>query len=79
MGEKEIDQIKHAKFGIYDLSTSEKTDTYLELGAALAMGKETIIIHKKGTPLPERMKPLKRIEYENVSDLTEKLRKKVPS
>jgi nucleoside 2-deoxyribosyltransferase len=74
-----IDQIKHAKFGIYDLSTSEKTDTYLEIGAALAMGKETIIIHKKGTPLPERMKLLNRIEYENVSDLTEKLRKKVPS
>jgi len=72
-----IGQIKRAKFGIYDLSTSEKADSLLELGAALGIGKESIIIYKKGFPLPEAMKPLNRIEYENVSDLTEKLRKKV--
>jgi len=74
-----IHQIKRAKFGIYDLSTSEITDTLLELGAALGMGKETIIICKKGSPLPEAMKPLNRIEYENASDLTEKLKRKVHS
>src|SRR4030066_46952 len=65
-----IDQIKRAKFGIYDLSSPEKTDTLIELGAALAMGKEAIVIYKKGFPLPETMKTLNRIEYENVSDLT---------
>jgi hypothetical protein len=72
-----IDQIKHAKFGIYDLSTPEKTNTLLELGAALGMGKEVIIIYKKGSPLPEMMKHLNRIEYEDVSDLTEKLKRRV--
>jgi hypothetical protein len=72
-----IDRIKRAKFGIYDLSTSEKTDTLLELGVALGMGKEATIIHKKGSPVPELMKQLNRIEYENVSDLTEKLKRKV--
>jgi nucleoside 2-deoxyribosyltransferase len=72
-----INQIKRAKFGIYDLSTPEKTDTLLEIGVALGMGKEVIVIYKKGFPLPETMKQLKRIEYEDVSDLTEKLRKKV--
>jgi len=72
-----INQIKRAKLGIYDLSTPEKTNTLLELGAALGMGKETIIIYRKGFPLPETMKPLNRIEYETVSELTEKLRKKV--
>ena len=72
-----IDQIKRAKFGIYDLSSPEKTDTLIELGAALAMGKEAIVIYKKGFPLPETVIRLKRIEYEDVSDLTEKLRKKV--
>ena len=77
--QQRINQIKHAKFGIYDLSTPEKTDTFLEMGAALGMGKEVILIHKKGSPLPETMKNLNRIEYENVSDLIEKLRKKVPS
>ncbi len=72
-----IDQIKRAKFGIYDLSSPEKTDTLIELGAALAMGKEAILIYKKGDSLPETLKSLNRIEYESVSDLTEKLRKKV--
>jgi hypothetical protein len=74
---RQIDQIKRAKLGIYDLSASERTKTLLELGAALGLGKEAIIIYRKGSPLPETMKPLNRIEYENVSDLTEKLRKKL--
>jgi hypothetical protein len=72
-----IDQIKRARFGIYDLSTPEKTDTFLEIGAALAMGKEMILIHKKDFSIPEAMKSLNRVEYEDASDLTEKLRKKI--
>jgi hypothetical protein len=72
-----IDRIKRAKLGIYDLSSSEKADAYLELGAALGMGKEVIVIYKKGAPLSETMKKLNRIEYEDLSDLTEKLREKV--
>jgi hypothetical protein len=72
-----IDRIKGARFGIYDLSASERTPTLLELGAALGIGKEAIIIHKKGSPLPEWMKQLNRIEYENVSDLTDKLKRKI--
>ena len=72
-----IDRIKRAKLGIYDLSSSEKADAYLELGAALGMGKEVIVIYRKGAPLSETMKKLNRIEYEDLSDLTEKLREKV--
>jgi hypothetical protein len=71
-----IDQIKRAKFGIYDLSTPERTPTLLELGAALGMGKEAVLIYKKGSPLPEMLKQLNRIEYESISDLTEKLKRK---
>ncbi len=71
-----IDQIKRAKFGIYDLSNLERLDTFLELGAALGLGKEATIICRKGSPLPEALKSLNRIEYENLSELTEKLRKK---
>ena len=74
-----IDQIKRSKFGIYDLSPSHKTEPLLELGAALGIGKEVILIYKKGAPSLENIKQLNRIEYENFSDLTEKLRKKVPS
>jgi hypothetical protein len=70
-----IDQIKRSKFGIYDLSILGKIDTLLELGMALGMGKEAIIIYKKGSPLPETMKQLDQIEYQNLPDLTEKLRK----
>jgi len=73
--QQRIDQIKRANFGIYDLSAPEKTDTSFELGVALALGKEVIIIYKKGFSPPEMTKQLKRIEYENVSDLAERLRK----
>jgi hypothetical protein len=72
-----IDRIKRAKFGIYDLSAPERTPALLELGAALGMGKEAILIHKKGSPLPEMMRPLNRIEYENASDLAQKLKRKL--
>jgi hypothetical protein len=71
-----MDQIRLAKFGIYHVSVSEKADVLLELGMALAMGKEILIIYGKDTPLPEPLKPLKRIEYESPSDLTEKLKEK---
>jgi hypothetical protein len=74
-----IDQIKRSKFGIYHLSTFPKTEPLLELGAALGIGKEVILLYKKGSLLPETVKQLNQIEYENMSDLTEKLKKKVHS
>jgi hypothetical protein len=72
-----IDQIKRSRFGIYDLSIPERMDGLLELGMALGMGKEVILIYKKGSPLLETIKPLNPIEYENTSKLIEKLRRKV--
>ena len=71
-----IDQIRRARFGIYNLSTPEKPETFLELGIALGLGREVILICKKGSPLPEAVKSLNPLEYENFSALTEKLRKK---
>jgi len=71
-----IDQIKRAKLGIYDLSNPERPDSFLELGAALGLGKEAMILCRKGSSLPETLKQLNRIEYENGPDLTEKLKKK---
>ena len=70
-----IDQIKRAQFGIYDLSPIEKIAALLELGAAIALGKKSYLLCKKGASLPEALKSFDRIEYENPSDLTEKLRK----
>jgi len=74
-----IDQIREAKFGIYDLSSPEKSDVLIELGVALGMGREVTIIYKKGSPLPEATKHLSKIEYENFFDLVEKLRKRAKS
>lgn len=71
-----IDQIRRARFGIYDLSTPEKTEALVELGIALGLGREVTLICKKGSLPPEIVRSLNRIEYENFSDLTEKLRKK---
>ena len=72
-----IEQIKRARFGIYDLSMPKKTEALLELGIALGLGKETTLICKKGSPLPAVVKSLNRIEYENFFDLTEKLKKQI--
>ena len=75
--QQRLDQIKRAKFGIYDLSIPDRGQSILELGAALALGRETILICKEGAVPPEAVRHLDRIEYENPSDLTEKLRKKM--
>jgi hypothetical protein len=72
-----IDQIRRAKFGIFDPSSPEKVEAFLELGVALGMGKEVTLIYRKGSSLPETMKPLNRIEYDDFSDLTEKLKKRI--
>jgi len=72
-----IEQMRRAKFVIFDPSSPEKTEVLLDLGMALGMGKEVTLIYKKGSSLAEVMKPLNRIEYENLSDLTEKLKKRV--
>lgn len=75
--QQRLEQIKRAKFGIYDLSIPDRVQSILELGAALALGREIILISKKGSSLPEAVRHLDRIEYQNPSDLTEKLRKKM--
>jgi len=72
-----IDWVKRTSFGIFDLSTLERADTLIELGAAIGLGKRVIIVYKKGGTLPEAVKPFDRIEYETAFDLTEKLKKAV--
>jgi hypothetical protein len=71
-----VDQIREAKFGIYDLSAPAKSDSLIELGVALGMGRDVTIICKVGSPLPDAIKHLSKIEYENFSDLIKKLRKR---
>jgi len=70
-----IEQIKRARFGIYDLSGPGREDALLELGAALALKREALLVTKKGATLPEAIRALERIEYEGRSDLVEKLKK----
>jgi hypothetical protein len=70
-----IDQIKRAQFGIYDPSNTEKADVFVEIGAALALGKKIYLLCKKGERLPEAVKSFDRIEYEDPFDITEKLKR----
>ena len=70
-----IDQIKRAQFGIYGLSNTEKADVFVEIGAALALGKKIYLLCKKGKRLPEAVKSFDRIEYEDLLDITEKLKR----
>ncbi len=72
-----IEQIRRARFGIYTLSSDKKIEGLIEVGIALGLAKEIILIHKKGTPLPESVRALNPLEYEGIPDLVEKLRKRI--
>jgi hypothetical protein len=72
-----IEQIRRARLGIYPLVSSEKGEVLVEIGIALGLGKEIILLYKKGTPLSGVLKQLNSIEYEHPSDLTEKLKKRI--
>jgi len=73
---EQIERIRRARFGIYDFSKPEVNEVFLELGIALGMRKEVTILYKKSSRLPETIRKLKGIEYENLSELTEKLRRR---
>jgi hypothetical protein len=70
-----IEEIRRARFGIYPLSGPDETNVIFEIGVALGLGKEAIVLCKRGSPLSETVKQLDPIEYEDLPDLTEKLRK----
>lgn len=70
-----MEQIRQARFGIYEISSSS-VDSFLELGMALGMGREVLLIYPKGTPVPRSLQALPQVDYENLSELTEKLKRK---
>jgi hypothetical protein len=72
-----MEQIRRARVGIYDLSSPLKGESFFELGIALGMGKEVTIIYKKGAALPELIKTIPGIEYQNFPELTDKLKKRL--
>jgi hypothetical protein len=72
-----IEQIRRARLGIYPLISSEKGEVLLEIGIALGLGKEIILLYKKGAPFSGVLKQLNPIEYEHFWDLTEKLKKRI--
>ena len=72
-----IEQIRRARLGIYPLISSDKGEVLLEIGIALGLRKEIILLHKKGVPFSGVLKQLNPIEYDHVSELTEKLKKRI--
>ena len=72
-----IEQIRRARLGIYPLVGSEKGEVLVEIGIALGLGKEIILLYQKGTSFSGILKQLNSIEYEHLSDLIEKLKKKI--
>jgi hypothetical protein len=73
--QQRIDRIKRSQFGIYDVSSTDKAEVFLELGAALTLGKKIFILSKKGASVPEALQSFDRIEYDDFPSLTEKLKK----
>ncbi len=72
-----IDQIRRIRLGIYNLSSPNKEESLLELGIALGMGKEVMVICQKGSGLLEIVKDLPKIEFETLSELADQLKKKM--
>lgn len=75
--EHRIGQIRRAKFGIYHFPDTGAGEVFLELGVALGMEKEVILVYKRGASLPESIKKRSAIEYADFSELTDQLRKGV--
>jgi hypothetical protein len=71
-----IEQIRRTRFGIYPLPGPEGMDVLLEIGIALGLGKEIVVLCEKGSLPSDALKQLDLIEYENLSNLTEELKKK---
>ena len=72
-----IEQIKRARFGIYDLSGADREEVLLELGAAIGLGKEVFLLLKKGSLLPSAVRDFHAIAYDGLTDLSERLKKKI--
>ncbi len=72
-----IEQIKRARFGIYDTSGIQREEAFLEIGAALGLGREVIVLRKKGGVLPDVLRQFAPVDYENVSELIETLKKRI--
>ncbi len=76
--DKILPKIRHTRFGIYDISNPQKANVFLELGAAIAMGKPYFIVCWRDTEIPADLQGLDRIEYQSYSDLTDQLKAKIP-
>lgn len=73
---KIIRQIDTSVFGIYDISNPEAPNVFLELGAAIALGRDWVIICKSETKIPSNLDGLDSIRYESYKQLRKELRKK---
>ncbi len=75
--DKIIPQIKNSVFGIYDISNPEAANVFLELGAAVAVGRPYVIICKTGTEIPSNLDGLDSTHYQSFKHLEDELVKKI--
>lgn len=75
--DKIVPQIKNSVFGIYDISNPEAANVFLELGAAIVLGRPYVIICKAEVKIPANLDGLDSIRYQSLKHLKDELKKKI--
>jgi len=68
--------VRHSAFVIADVS-EHKPNVYWELGLATGMGKEVILVARKGTTLPFDINDVPVLFWDSFADFTEELAKRI--
>jgi len=66
--------IDRCRFGLYEISETNRPNVFLELGYAKGRGKPCYLLLRQGEKPPSNLAGCDRVDYESYRHLTEKLR-----
>jgi hypothetical protein len=79
LADKIFPAIQSSLFGLFEISNQNKPNSFIELGYAKGKGKKCILLIKKGIEPPSDLAGFDRIIYSSYKDLTDSLKRYLPS